>query len=133
GAPGACQDHAEKAIACGLAMQLAMTEVNRRLVAKGGAELEMGIGVHTGRVLVGNIGSLRRTKYAAVGANVNLVGRIQAFTSGGVSGITQATHRDAEPPLRSDGQSVVASKGVSRSLLLYEIGAVGERFGLPLP
>jgi len=56
GAPVACEDHAEKAVACGLAMQLAMTDVNRRLTAKGASELEMGIGVHTGRVIVGNIG-----------------------------------------------------------------------------
>jgi len=133
GAPVACQDHAEKAVACGLAMQLAMTEVNRRLVAKGGAELEMGIGVHTGRVVVGNIGSLRRTKYAAVGANVNLVGRIQSFTTGGQLLISEDTHRNIKSPLRIDGQYVVEPKGVSRSLLLYEIGAIGEPFGLALP
>src|SRR5512136_864122 len=63
GAPVASQDHAAKAVACGLAMQLAMTEVNERLATKGAAELQMGIGIHTGRVIVGNIGSLRRTKY----------------------------------------------------------------------
>src|SRR5262245_14440619 len=51
GAPVACQDHAAKAVACGLAMQLAMAEVNRRLATKGAAELEMGIGIHTGRVI----------------------------------------------------------------------------------
>ena len=133
GAPVACQDHAEKAVACGLAMQLAMTEVNRRLVAKGGAELEMGIGVHTGRVVVGNIGSLRRTKYAAVGANVNLVGRIQSFTTGGQLLISEDTHRNIKSPLRIDGQYVVEPNGVARSVLLYEIGGIGQPFGLALP
>src|SRR5213083_2486590 len=76
GAPVACSDHAAKAVACGLAMQLAMADVNGRLAAKNGIQLEMGIGIHTGRVIVGNIGSLRRTKYAAVGSNVNLAGRV---------------------------------------------------------
>src|SRR5512138_493522 len=56
GAPVRREDHAEKAVACGLAMQLAMKEVNERLAAKGAAEVEMGIGIHTGRVIVGNIG-----------------------------------------------------------------------------
>src|SRR5512137_1014714 len=56
GAPMRCEDDAAKAVACGLAMQLAMTEVNRRLTEKGAAELEMGIGIHTGRVVVRNIG-----------------------------------------------------------------------------
>src|SRR5262249_39574626 len=83
GAPVACSDHATKAVACGLAMQLAMPEVNRRLAEKGAAELEMGIGIHSGPVIVGNIGSLRRTKYAGVGLNVNLAGRIESFTTGG--------------------------------------------------
>ena len=83
GAPVSCDDHADKAVACGLAMQLAMRDVNQRLVAKGASELEMGIGVHTGRVIVGNIGSLRRTKYAAVGFNVSLAGRIESLLSVG--------------------------------------------------
>jgi adenylate cyclase len=110
-----------------------MTEVNQRLVAKGTAELEMGIGVHTGRVIVGNIGSLRRTKYAAVGANVNLAGRIESFTIGGQLLISEDTRRKINAPLRIDGQCQVEPKGASRSLLLYEIGAIGEPFGLSLP
>src|SRR5499427_8568344 len=56
GAPLACDDHPAKAVACGVAMQLAMIDVNRRLAANGTIQLEMGIGIHTGRVIVGNIG-----------------------------------------------------------------------------
>jgi class 3 adenylate cyclase len=133
GAPMACEDHADKAVACGLAMQLAMTEVNRRLVANGGAEFEMGIGVHTGRVIVGNIGTLRRTKYAAVGANVNLVGRIESFATGGQLLISEDTRRRVKSSLRIDGEYVVEPKGASRSLRLYEIGAIGPPFGRALP
>jgi PAS domain S-box-containing protein len=133
GAPVACDDHAEKAVACGLAMQLAMAEVNRRLAGQGGAELEMGIGVHTGRVIVGNIGSLRRTKYTVVGANVNLAGRIESFTIGGQLLISEDTRDRIKAPLRIDGQYQVEPKGASRSLLLYEIGAIGEPPGLSLP
>ena len=133
GAPVACEDHAEKAVACGLAMQLAMTEVNRRLTAKGASELEMGIGVHTGRVIVGNIGSLRRTKYAAVGANVNLAGRIESFTTGGQLLVSEDTRAQVKAALRIDRQFRVEPKGASRSLLLYEIGGIGGPFDLTLP
>ena len=73
-------------------MQLAMTDVNQRL-AKDAVQLEMGIGIHTGRVIVGNIGSLRRTKYAPVGSNVNLAGRVESFTTGGQVLITEETRR----------------------------------------
>ena len=114
GAPLACEDHAAKAVACGLAMQLAMAEVNQRLTAKGAAELEMGIGIHTGRVIVGNIGSLRRTKYAAVGSNVNLAGRIESFTTGGQLLISESTREAIKAPLRIDGQFQVEPKGATR-------------------
>ncbi len=133
GAPLACDDHAAKAVACGLAMQLAMTKVNQRLAAKGAAELEMGIGIHTGRVIVGNIGSLRRTKYAAVGSNVNLAGRIESFTTGGQLLISESTRDAIKAPLRIDGQFQVEPKGASRSLQLYEVGGIGEPFNLALP
>jgi adenylate cyclase len=133
GAPLACEDHAAKAVACGLAMQLAMAEVNRRLTAKGAAALEMGIGINTGRVIVGNIGSLRRTKYAAVGSNVNLAGRIESFTTGGQVLISESTREKIRAPLRIDGQYQVEPKGATRSLQLYEVGGLGEPFNLSLP
>jgi len=133
GAPLACDDHAAKAVACGLAMQLAMAEVNQRLTATGAAELQMGIGIHTGRVIVGNIGSLRRTKYAAVGSNVNLAGRIESFTTGGQLLISESTREKIKGPLRIEGQFQVEPKGATRSLQLYEVGGIGDPFNLSLP
>lgn len=132
GAPVPCDDHAGKAVACGLAMQLAMAEVNERLVRKGAAQLEMGIGIHSGRVVVGNIGSLRRTKYAAVGSNVNLAGRIESFTTGGQVLISESTRQQIKAPLRVDGQFQVEPKGAAHRLQLYEIGAIGDPFNLAL-
>jgi PAS domain S-box-containing protein len=133
GAPVSCEDHADKAVACGLAMQLAMRDVNQRLVAKGASELEMGIGVHTGRVIVGNIGSSRRTKYAAVGSNVNLAGRIESFTVGGQLLISEDTRGKVKAPLRIDKQFQVEPKGGASSVRLFEIGAIGGPFDLSLP
>jgi len=132
GAPLALEDHAAKAVACGLAMQLAMAEVNRRLTAKGAAALEMGIGIHTGRVIVGNIGSLRRTKYAAVGSNVNLAGRIESFTTGGQLLISESTREKIKSPLRIVGQFQVEPKGANHSLQLHEVTSIGEPFNLSL-
>ncbi len=133
GAPLSCDDHAAKAVACGLAMQLAMKDVNQRLTARGAAELEMGIGINTGRVIVGNIGSLRRTKYAAVGSNVNLAGRIESFTTGGQLLISESTRDRIQAPLQICGQYQVEPKGATRSLQLYEVCGIGEPFNLSLP
>jgi adenylate cyclase len=133
GAPVACADHAEKAVACALAMQLAMSGVNQRLAAQGASDLEMGIGIHSGPVIVGNIGSLRRTKYAAVGSNVNLAGRIESLTTGGQILISEHTRQKIQAQLRIDNQFQVEPKGAAASLQLFEVGALGAPFDLSLP
>jgi len=93
----------------------------------------MGIGIHTGRVIVGNIGSLRRTKYAAVGSNVNLAGRIESFTTGGQVLISENVRERIASPLRLDAQFRVEPKGATRSLQLHEVGGIGEPYNLSLP
>ena len=133
GAPLPSDDHAAKAVACAIAMQQAMVEVNRRLIEKGASALEMGIGIHTGSVVVGNIGSLRRTKYADVGSTVNLAGRIESFTSGGDILVSENTRAKITAPLRIDAQFTVEPKGAKGSLNLFQIGALGEPFKLSLP
>lgn len=133
GAPVASDDHAAKAVACGLAMQLAMSDVNERLAEKGTDALEMGIGIHSGRVIVGNIGSLRRTKYAAVGSNVNMAGRIESFTTGGQLLISQSTRERVQATVRIDAEFEVEPKGASSRLRLFEVGGLGEPFNLSLP
>ena len=133
GAPVACTDHAAKAVACALAMQLASNKVNAQLAARGATEVEMGIGIHTGRVIVGNVGSLRRTKYAAVGSNVNLAGRIESFTTGGQVLISESTRQQIKSELRIDAHFQVEPKGATSSIQLHEIGAIGPPFNVSLP
>ena len=83
GAPDPCDDHADRAMACALAMQRAMETVNARNRARGRPVLEMGIGLNTGPVVVGNIGSSKRTKYGVVGSTVNRTARIESYTAAG--------------------------------------------------
>jgi adenylate cyclase len=83
GAPVAMPDAARRAVCCALAMQQAMRSVNEFNRQKGWPEIEMGIALNTGEVVVGNIGSTKRSKYGVVGQMVNLTGRIESFTVGG--------------------------------------------------
>jgi adenylate cyclase len=84
GAPVAMADAALRAVRCALAMQQAMREeVNAYNCQKGWPEIEMGIALHSGEVVVGNIGSTKRSKYGVVGQMVNLTARIETFTVGG--------------------------------------------------
>src|SRR5439155_25488318 len=76
GAPVAQDDHAERAVRCALAMQEALAVMNsgRRV------PLRMGIGIHTGAVVVGDIGAPRRREYTAIGDAVNVAARMQDLT-----------------------------------------------------
>ena len=67
GAPMVMPDAAQRAVCCALEMQKAMRGVNEHNFQMGWPEIEMGIGMHTGEVVVGNIGSTKRSKYGVVG------------------------------------------------------------------
>jgi adenylate cyclase len=83
GAPVAMSDAAQRAVRGALEMQKAMQDVNEHNRQNGWPEIEMGIALHTGEVVVGNIGSTKRSKYGVVGQPVNLTARIESFTVGG--------------------------------------------------
>ena len=83
GAPEPLEDHPARAVACALSMQAAMDELNAENEADGLPRLAMGIGVNTGSVVVGNIGSERRTKYSVVGSDVNFASRLEAVALAG--------------------------------------------------
>jgi class 3 adenylate cyclase len=89
----------QQAYHCALDMQGAMTEVNAKAGPLGLPALEMGIGLHAGEVVVGNIGSETRTKYGIVGSAVNLTHRIQAEAQGGevVMSVAACQHLPSQP------------------------------------
>src|SRR5919109_3072735 len=93
GAPQRMDDHAPRAVACAVAMQLAMATVNAQNRAESLPEVEMGVGVNTGEVVVGNIGSHKRARYGLVGSHVNLTARIESYTVGGQILISEATRQ----------------------------------------
>ena len=91
GAPFERPDDAERAVRCAWAMQRAMAGFNAESRAQGLPELVMGIAVHSGRVVAGNIGSQDRMKYGVVGPAVNLTGRIEGLTVGPQVLLSEAT------------------------------------------
>jgi adenylate cyclase len=90
GAPFGRADDAARAVRCAWAMQAAMAAVNAESRALGVPEVSMGIGLHIGPVVAGNIGSPERLKYGVVGPAVNLVSRIQSLTVSGEVLVSEA-------------------------------------------
>ncbi|MGK7903918.1 MAG: adenylate/guanylate cyclase domain-containing protein [Hormoscilla sp.] len=130
GAPTAREDDAQRAIACAVEMQLAMEPVNAQMKAWGLPSLEMGIGINTGEVVVGNIGSEKRTKYGIVGSNVNLTYRIESYTIGGQILIAEQTLKEAGEMVNVSGQKQVQPKGVKEQINIYEVGGIGGEYNL---
>jgi class 3 adenylate cyclase/ActR/RegA family two-component response regulator len=121
GAPIQREDDATRAVACAVAMQLAMDSVNEENRRAGLPEIAMGIGINTGEVVVGNIGSVKRAKYGVIGSHVNLTSRIESFTAGGQILISESTREAVGDAFKIDGQMSVEAKGVERPIRIYDV------------
>jgi adenylate cyclase len=133
GAPIWQEDDAQRAVACALQMQLAMASVNAQNREGDLPEVEMGVGVHTGQVVVGNIGSPERMKYGVVGSHVNLTSRIQSYTTGGQILISETTRKGVGPILKIGKQIEVKAKGIEHPVTLSEVLGIGGPHRLFLP
>jgi len=132
GAPVWQEDDAERAVACAVAMQLAMASINEQNRQEDLPELEMGIGIHTGQVVLGNIGSAERMKYGVVGSQVNLTSRIQSCTIGGQILISETTRQEAGRSLKVGQQIELKAKGVEHPITLSEVLGIGGKYKLLL-
>ncbi|MEH1796842.1 MULTISPECIES: CHASE2 domain-containing protein [unclassified Nostoc] len=132
GAPISREDDAMRAIACAVAMQLAMEPVNQKIQQMGLPKLEMGIGINTAEVVVGNIGSEKRTKYGIIGNQVNLTYRIESYTVGGQIFISESTIKEAGSIIKLIGHKEVQAKGVKEPIKIYEVGGIAGEYNLYL-
>ncbi len=130
GAPRAMANHAETAIACAIEMQRAMTRVNELNVKAGFVSVETGIGINTGEVVIGNIGSETRAKYGVVGHNVNFTSRIEAYTQGGQILVSERTQQYCADILECELAMTVEPKGFAQAVKLFEVLAIRGDYNL---
>ena len=125
GAPISRADDAGRAVQCALDMQQAMRDINRDNRRAGLPEISMGIGVNTGAVIAGNIGSEKRSKYGVVGHQVNVTARIEARTKGGDVLVSGSTLDQLSLPYRAGPRQEVQVKGIDETISIYQLSAVG--------
>lgn len=111
----------QQALRCSLEMQQAMDKVNvpdGKIVVP---SISMGIGLHAGDVVVGNIGSEKRAQYGIIGSAVNLASRIQNQAHGGEVVISPSIYRHVHPDLVVKREFEIQLKGIKEPITLYAI------------
>ncbi len=133
GAPLAADDDPQRAVACAIAMQKALTALNHEQQQRGLPSLAMGIGINTGEVVVGNIGSEKRTKYGAVGSAINTAYRIESYTVAGQILISPSTYAQVRTLVRVRNTLEVRFKGLEQPMTLYEVIGIDGPYACALP
>jgi len=132
GAPEKMSDQTQRAVACAIEMQNAMVRVNHYNQSNGLPELEMGIGMNETEVVVGNIGSDKRSKYSVVGSGVNLTSRIESYSVGGQILVSESVYNKLGSLLNVDSVQEVYPKGSEIPLRIYEISRISGTWNIGL-
>ncbi|MHB9071925.1 MAG: adenylate/guanylate cyclase domain-containing protein [Desulfobaccales bacterium] len=115
----------QRAISCALKLQTVMETEN--LAEPGYPALHMGIGLHAGDVVVGNIGSENRAKYGIIGAAVNLTHRIQGQAQGGEVVVSEMVFHHSEQTLAVNRTFETTLKGIAHPVTLYVVQSMREK------
>ena len=110
-----------RCVQCAFDMQAAMDQLNRELAELNLPVLRMGIGVHSGPVVVGNIGSHARKKYGIVGASVNITQRIQGESGEGETVVSEPVIDKVRHRVSVARSLSATLKGISAPVKLYAV------------
>ncbi|MBU1261357.1 adenylate/guanylate cyclase domain-containing protein [bacterium] len=130
GAPMVYPEHAQKAVITALEMRKKLKGLQEAWKEKGGEVIDIGIGINTGEIVVGNIGSNIQTNYTVIGDEVNLASRLEGLTRNypdvGII-ISKATYNDIKDIVVARELDVIRVKGKLKPVVIYEpLGLIGE-------
>ncbi len=121
GAPVPFEDKELRAVKCALEMQEALKQLNLKRLGKNQLPLSMGIGINTGVVVSGNLGSDKRTDYTVIGEEVNLASRLCSKANPGQVLISDSMYRKLKGLVEVRTLEPVPLKGFSEPVKLYEV------------
>jgi adenylate cyclase len=125
GAPVSRPDDALRAVRAAVKMREALVALNAGFAARGLPPLRFGIGLHTGEVVAGNIGSARRMEYTVIGDAVNLASRLESKTKelGTDILISDATYQQAKVGIEAEASGEIKVKGREQAVAIYKVTA----------
>jgi adenylate cyclase len=123
GAPLPDQYQHHRAVSAALEMQAAMAALNNDGSNRGYPQLRMGIGIHSGDVILGNIGSTKKLDYTVIGDSVNFTARLESLTKFYQAGIliSEATHRHVGADFCCRAVDRVCVQGKTEPIQIYEV------------
>src|SRR5438874_6102965 len=121
GAPTITPKDAGNALSAAVAMQRRMLTINDELRAEGFPEIGIGIGLHTGEVTVGYIGSERRSEYTAIGDSVNTASRLESNAKSGQILVSDATAKAARSRYKLHPRDPITVKNREQPVILWEV------------
>lgn len=123
GAPMPMVDHAARAVRAALGMQSALERLNVELVREGKPKIVIGIGINTGEVIVGNMGSDQRFDYTVIGDAVNLASRLESLNKvyGTAVLVSAQTERSLAAEIGRREVDLVAVKGKAQATSVFEV------------
>ena len=121
GDPIPFEDHAERAVAAAFGTQEVLERLRSKWMLKYDEELTVGIGISTGYVTVGNIGSENRIEYTVIGNHVNVASRLASNALAGQILVTDRTMAAVKDYVVGTEVEAMALKGVQRPVRIFEI------------
>ncbi|HTR49295.1 MAG TPA: adenylate/guanylate cyclase domain-containing protein [Kofleriaceae bacterium] len=123
GAPVSRGDDAARAVRAAVHMREALAKLNARFEQLGRPKLRFGIGLHTGEVVAGNIGSAKRMEYTVIGDAVNLASRLESKTKelGTDLLISDATYEKAKGVIDGEAAGEIKVKGREQAVQIYKV------------
>ena len=121
GAPTTTPKDAANALSAAVAMQRRMIGINAELREEGFPEFGIGIGLHTGEVTVGYIGSERRSEYTAIGDTVNASARLESNAKGGQILVSEVTAKAAQSRYSLTPRDPISVKNREQPIPLFEV------------
>lgn len=124
GAPLELDDAPLKAVTCGIAMMKALDEFNRTREAENQQPIKIGIGINTGNVITGAIGSSKALQYTAIGDAMNLASRLVNIAQPGEIILSAETYKKVAHHIEAVGPEKVPLRGIEEPQEIYRLIAI---------